>query len=128
METYQIVILVAAFVGQAIASYVVGTRKGHRKAVIEGAPSAFGESFLRRAEAHFKAGHDHAQMLTSHELKITAITATIQRIEAQNVLSQSQVTLELKELREMGAKIREDIASLRGAIGVERRRVDRDAT
>lgn len=137
MTTVEIAVVAAAFVGQAIASYVVGSRKGHRKAVLEGAPGSFGESFLRRAESHFRTGHEHAQMLQAHELKIAAINGNILKIEAQHALAQSTMAdelrdlrLELKELRAVGSGIREDIASFRGALDLDRRlraREGRDA-
>ncbi len=113
----EIAAIVAVFVGQAIASYVVGTRKGHRKAVIEGAPGVFGESFLRRAESHFELSHKHAQTLQKHELEIATVRAGMLKFEGEFALAETKIGSELKDLRDMSAKIREDIASLRGALG-----------
>lgn len=121
----EIAIVVGAFIGTTLASFVAGTRKGHRKAILEGAPDVFGESFLRRAESFFKVSHEHAQMLQAHELKITTISAGVAKIEAQFALAEIKIGVELKELRELISKLREDIASLRGALGIERRRDDR---
>jgi len=125
LSTVEIALVAAAFVGQAIASYVVGTRRGHRKAIVDGAPSVFGESFLRRAEEHFKSGHQHANVLQTHELKIATLNASILKIEAQFALAEAKLGGELKELREMSTRIREDIASLRGALGANLRLKER---
>lgn len=100
----------------------LGVRKGRAQAVNEGDPEAFSKAWMERAERSFKKTHDDASILTEHGFKLTLLEGAIKRIEGELLVHSTELTDEIRLLSGSVNGLREDLASLRGEMGYERRR------
>lgn len=116
----------AAAIGTGIASLLtglrIGAKRGRNQAIEEGDPTIFSKSWMERAERSFKKVHDDATVITEHEFRITSLESEQKKLEVSYNIQAVELTKEIRLLNNAVNAFREDIASLRGELGFERRR------
>lgn len=100
----------------------LGVRKGRAQAISDGDPEVFSKAWMERAERSFKKTHDDTSIITEHGFRITLLEGAIKRIESELLVHNTELTDEIRLLSGSVNGLREDLASLRGEMGFERRR------
>lgn len=121
---------VAAAIGTGLAALLVGLgvgiKRGRSLAIHDGDPATFSQAWMERAERAFKKCHDDASVITEHGFKITALEGTLKKLEGENLIRIAELMGEVRLLQGAVNALREDLASLRGEMGFERRSKARD--